>query len=705
MTVSQYLSQPISILPKIGPKLAETYAKQLEISTIEDLLNYYPTKHIDRSQFFSINQISSSEAYIQIRARIRSIRKEGDMRKQRLVATAADSTGQIELVFFKGIQYLEQSIKVDNEYIIFGKPSAFNGRFNFVHPEMETPERYAQTHRSPLQAIYSIPEKLRNNQFITARSLSRLIGDALSQLPAEIPETLAQSIVAAENLCSRHQAIITMHQPQSHAALKKALERLKYEELFWIQLRMAFLKIKRKTAIKGFALETVGEHFNSFYNQHLPFPLTNAQKRVVKEIRNDMRYGKQMNRLLQGDVGSGKTLVGLMVMLLAIDNGFQACLMAPTEILATQHFKTISNMLKDMPISVELLTGSTKAKERRTLHEALSNGRIQILVGTHALIEDCVQFKNLGLVIIDEQHRFGVAQRAKLWNKNSIPPHVLVMTATPIPRTLAMTVYGDLDVSIIDELPPGRKPVKTLHFFDNRRYDLYQFIKKQIAEGRQIYFVFPLIEESEKLDYKSLEEGFIHLKDYFPEHEGYKMLMLHGKMTPAEKESTMQLFKNNQAQILVATTVIEVGVDVPNASVMVIENSEKFGLSQLHQLRGRVGRGASQSYCVLMSSVKLSKDARSRLSTMVESTDGFVIAEADLKLRGPGDITGTQQSGIPLELNLASLVSDAPLLSRAKATAESFLAEDPTLALPQNQIMKAKLLRPNNAHVSWDLVS
>ena len=702
--MNAYLEQDIKFLQGVGPRRADLFNKELNIHTLGDLLYYFPYKHIDRTKFYAIRDIRPMDAYIQTRGRIASIRKEGVQNKERLVIQLTDHTGTIPLLFFKGVKYLSQSVKQGDDYVVFGKPTEFNGQVNFVHPEMEPAEKREESITAMLQAHYSIPERLKNN-YITSRVVGRLMVTLWQGMKTDVSETLTDELIKQYRLLPLHEALFNIHFPQTALLLQKAQHRLKFEELFWIQLRMLYLREERNTCVKGFNFTTVGNHFNKFYSEHLPFELTDAQKRVIREIRKDMGSGKQMNRLLQGDVGSGKTLVALMVMLIALDNGYQACLMVPTEILATQHLQTLARMLEGMELNIALLTGSTKKKERNVIHKGLTDGSIHILIGTHALIEEAVQFTNLGLVIIDEQHRFGVAQRARLWKKNAEAPHVLVMTATPIPRTLAMTVYGDLEVSVIDELPPGRKPVKTAHYYDHRRKDVFEFMRRQITEGRQVYVVYPLISESEKMDYENLEMGFGLIREAFPERDGYNVIMVHGKMPAIDKDLAMRLFKEDKVQIMVATTVIEVGVDVPNASVMVIESSERFGLSQLHQLRGRVGRGADQSYCILLSSYKLSVDGRKRLQTMVSTTDGFAIAEADLKLRGPGDIDGTQQSGVPFELHIASLATDGQLLQLARNAASDILADDPGLNQTGNVLLKENIRKQINVEVNWSKIS
>ena len=702
--MSAYLDQDIKYLSGVGPRRAELFGKELNIHTFGDLLYFFPYKHIDRTRFYAIREVKPVDTYIQVRGRIASVRKEGVPHKERFVALLKDHTGTIPLVFFKGVKYLMQSVKPGNDYVVFGKPTEFNGEVNFVHPEMEPADKYEEGIAAVLQAHYSVGERLKNN-YITSRVIGRLMVTLWQGMKTTVPETLTDELTKPYRLLPLHDALFNIHFPQTATLLQKAQQRLKFEELFWIQLRMLYLREERNTLVKGFHFSTVGDYFNRFYSDYLPFELTDAQKRVIREIRTDMGSGKQMNRLLQGDVGSGKTLVALMVMLIALDNGYQACIMAPTEILATQHLQTLTRMLDGMGLNIALLTGSTKKKDRRAIHEGLTDGSTHILIGTHALIEETVQFANLGLVIIDEQHRFGVAQRARLWKKNTEAPHVLVMTATPIPRTLAMTVYGDLDVSVIDELPPGRKPVKTVHYFENRRNDVFEFMRRKIAEGRQVYVVYPLISESENMDYKDLEMGFDQIRAAFPEKDNYNVMMVHGRMSAADKDLAMRLFKENRVQIMVATTVIEVGVDVPNASVMVIESAERFGLSQLHQLRGRVGRGADQSYCILLSSYKLTENGRKRMQTMVSTTDGFVIAEADLKLRGPGDIDGTQQSGVPFDLRIASLATDGQLLQIAREAASKILLDDPVLNQQKNNLLKTNLQKQMNVDVNWSKIS
>lgn len=697
------LYNDIMYLPGVGPKRADLLKKELEIATVKDLLYYFPYKHIDRSKFFKIEQIKADMAYIQVKGRITGFSLQGQKYKQRLTAIFADETGSLELLWFKGIKWIQQNLNTEKEYILFGKPGIFNNKINIVHPEIEELDIHEQKISAALQAVYSVPERLKK-RYITSKVLEKLQQNAFAALGENIPESLPGYLLNSLKLLSLKQSLRQIHFPENNELLQKASFRLKFEELFYIQLHLLKQKNFRKEKYNGFIFKVVGTVFNKFYKQNLPFELTGAQKKVIKEIRKDLGSAKQMNRLLQGDVGSGKTLVALMVMLIAIDNGYQCSLMAPTEILAKQHFNSISKMLEALNLNIHLLTGSTKTKERKLIHSELIENKTHILIGTHALIEDTVKFFNLGLVIIDEQHRFGVAQRAKLWKKNTSPPHVLVMTATPIPRTLAMTLYGDLDVSVIDELPPGRKAIKTTHMFDSKRLRLFSFLKAQIKAGRQVYIVYPLIKESETLDYKDLEDGYESIERAFPAPE-YTISVVHGQMKPTEKEKAMQLFVKGQAQIMVSTTVIEVGVDVANASVMVIESAEKFGLSQLHQLRGRVGRGAEQSWCILMSSYKLSHEARKRISTMVSTNDGFEIAEVDLKLRGPGDLEGTQQSGIAFDLKIANLAKDSQILEIARNKAIEVLKNDSMLKHPDNQILNNQLELKTMHKVNWGLIS
>ncbi|MBK5722441.1 ATP-dependent DNA helicase RecG [Dysgonomonas sp. Marseille-P4677] len=690
----------IKFLAGVGPRKAEILNKEINVFSVEDLLYYFPYKYIDRSRIYFIHEIDGNMPYIQIKGRITAFETFGEGRKKRLVAHFTDGTGFIDLVWFQGARFIEDKYRVNSPYIVFGKPTMFGDKFNIAHPDIDP---YIDEEKRPtgLMPYYNTTEKMKNH-YLNSKAMQKIMAAAFTSVVKNLAETLPEKVIKESHLMGLKQAMRNAHFPENATLLREAQYRLKFEELFYIQLNILRYTADRKSKLKGSVFTKVGGYLNTFYEQNLPFPLTNAQKRIIKEIRQDMATGEQMNRLLQGDVGSGKTLVALMLMLIALDNGFQAALMAPTEILATQHFHTIKEFLKDMDVNVELLTGSTKKKDRERIHNALLTNDLQILVGTHALIEDTVQFANLGLVVIDEQHRFGVAQRAKLWTKNVNPPHILVMTATPIPRTLAMTIYGDLDVSVIDELPPGRKPIQTIHQYDKKRGALYQSIRKQLEEGRQVYMVYPLIEESEKLDLKNLEEGFEHIKEVFPD---YTVCKVHGKMKPKEKDAEMQKFVTNEAQIMVATTVIEVGVNVPNASVMVIESAQRFGLSQLHQLRGRVGRGADQSYCILVTPYELSAETRKRINIMVESNDGFEIAEADLKLRGPGDLEGTQQSGIPFNLRIANLVRDGEIVQYAREVAQKILEEDPLMEKPDNLILKRQLRKLGGNKYNWGLIS
>lgn len=690
----------IQYLPGVGPKKAEILNKELEIFTLDDLLHYYPYKYIDKSRIFYVHEIDGNMPYIQLKGRITAFETFGEGRHKRLVGHFTDGTGFVDLVWFQGQKFVTDKYRTNSPYIVFGKPTVFGSKFNIAHPDID-PYIEEKTEIGGLFGYYNTTEKMKKH-FLNSKAIQKIISSALSSAIENLPETLSPYILQEAKLMSIKEAMWNVHIPSNPQILRDAQYRLKFEELFYIQLNILRYTSARKAKLKGFVYSQVGENFNSFYEKNLPFPLTGAQKRIIREIRQDMATGQQMNRLLQGDVGSGKTLVALMIMLIALDNGFQACMMAPTEILATQHYYTLKEFLFGLNIRVELLTGSTRKKAREEIHSSLLTGDIKILIGTHALIEDTVQFSNLGLVVIDEQHRFGVAQRAKLWSKNTNPPHILVMTATPIPRTLAMTVYGDLDVSVIDELPPGRKPIQTIHQFDKKRGALYNSIKRQLDEGRQIYFVYPLIEESEKIDLKNLEEGFEHIKEVFPD---YIVCKVHGKMKPAEKEEEMGRFVRNEAQIMVATTVIEVGVNVPNASVMVIESAQRFGLSQLHQLRGRVGRGADQSYCILITPYELSADSRKRIDIMVESNDGFEIAEADLKLRGPGDLEGTQQSGVAFNLKIADLVKDSQIMYYAREIAQKVIDEDPALERHENQVLKQQLRKLGGNRYNWGLIS
>ncbi len=693
----------LEFLKGVGPKRAELLAKELKLKTFGDLLNYFPFRYDDRTQFHQVSQVSGELSYVQLIGEITYVEELGVPRKKRLVAKFKDESGTIDLVWFKGIQYLKRSIKIGEKYVVFGKPNAYKSQVNLVHPELETYLEHKNSLQVNLLPVYSTTEKL-NRSGLASKNIAKLSRVLLPKLKGKIAENLPQKFLEERKLMSREAALFNIHFPKDQERLKRAIFRLKLEELFFIQLDLLKLKLVNLNKSKGFPFVEVGEYFNSFYSRYLPFELTSAQKRVLKEIRKDLGSGKHMNRLLQGDVGSGKTMVALMSMLIALDNGYQATLMAPTEILASQHFESLEENLNKLGISYALLTGSTKKAERTKIHEGLENGSLQIIVGTHALLEDKVKFKNLGLAIIDEQHRFGVAQRAKLWKKNYQAPHVLVMTATPIPRTLAMTLYGDLDVSTIDELPPGRKAVETLHWYENKRLRLYGFMNEEIKKGRQVYVVYPLIEESEKMDYANLEEGYQHIFQRFSPPE-YKVSIVHGKMPAENKEFEMKRFVDGETDIMVSTTVIEVGVNVPNASVMIIESAERFGLSQLHQLRGRVGRGAEQSYCILMTGNKLSNEGRLRMKTMCGTNDGFQIAEVDLKLRGPGDLQGTQQSGTPINLKLTNLATDGQLVELARRAAQEILEEDPNLVKDENQNVKRFLAQRAKSKVNWSNIS
>ncbi|MBO7141501.1 MAG: ATP-dependent DNA helicase RecG [Bacteroidales bacterium] len=696
------LDTDIKYLPGVGAAKAESLAKELNINTFEDLVYYFPYKYIDRSRFYTTAEIRSDEIAVQLKGVISNFRKQGVKYKEHLTATFTDSAGRIELVWFKGIDWIQKSIVPGKEYIIFGKPNFYQG-WSIAHPEIEDPLKAEKSVTSQFYPQYSTNETLKNSK-LNSRAIQKLQQTLWSKVTSAFPESLPQYIIQKYNLMPLTDALRNIHFPKNEETLAKARFRLKFEELFYIQLNILSIKSAKNQKSHGFVFNNVGEIFNTFYNNHLPFSLTGAQKRVVKEIRADFLSGRQCNRLLQGDVGSGKTLVALMCMLIALDNGFQACLMAPTEILATQHFATITQLLGDMPVTVSLLTGSTSTKARRQIHEDLQTGVLNILIGTHALIEDDVKFQNLGLAIIDEQHRFGVAQRAKLYHKNITPPHIIVMTATPIPRTLSMTLYGDLDVSVIDEMPPGRKPVKTTHSFDSQRLMVFKFMRDRIAEGHQIYVVYPLIEESKNLDYKDLTDGYESICRAFPPPQ-YAVSVVHGRMKPEEKDKAMQLFAKGITQIMVATTVIEVGVNVPNATTMVIESAEKFGLSALHQLRGRVGRGGDQSYCILMTDYKLSSDAKKRIDIMCRTTDGFVISEEDLKMRGPGDMDGTQQSGTPMQLRIADLARDGQVLMAARGAASDVLSADPSLQLPQNSVIKIRQNKLFSKDDNWSRIS
>ena len=698
--MSSILDQDIQFLPSVGTKTKEILSKELGIRSYGDLLEYYPYKYVDRSKIFHISELTSDMPFVQLKGKILSY-EEVDIgkRNKMLVAHFSDGYGVVDLVWFRSAQYIIKSYKVGTEYIVFGKPSAYNGRFQFAHPDIDDASKL-QISEMGMQPFYGLTENMKKRGY-TSRSIERITRNLVSILPP-LPETLPDFIVNRLHLVSRDAALRMIHYPHSHQEMQKAQVRLKFEELFYVQLNILRYASDQRRKYRGYIFNRIGDIFNSFYAHHLPFELTGAQKRVMHEIRADMCSGRQMNRLLQGDVGSGKTLVALMTMLIALDNGYQACLMAPTEILAEQHLQTIRDFLQGMNIRVELLTGIVKGKKRKEILDGLATGDIQILIGTHAVIEDPVAFHRLGVAVIDEQHRFGVAQRAKLWAKSENPPHVLVMTATPIPRTLAMTIYGDLDVSVIDELPPGRKPIQTLHKFDNQLTSLYQSIRRQINLGRQVYIVFPLIKENEKIDLKNLEEGYETLKQAFPE---FRLSKIHGRMKSAEKEAEMEQFVKGKTQILVATTVIEVGVNVPNASVMVILDAQRFGLSQLHQLRGRVGRGCDQSYCILVTGYKLSEETRKRIDIMCDTNDGFRIAEADLKLRGPGDLEGTQQSGMAFDLKIANIARDGQLVQLARTEAQAIIDADPQCEHPQNSLLWNRLRELKKTHINWAAIS
>ena len=695
----------ITYLHGVGPKRADLLKKEIGVTTYADLLYYFPYRYIDKSRFYAISELNETSSYVQIRGRILKMTLVGTGRKQRVTAIFSDGVSVMELLWFKGTQYVMETYKEGHEFVAFGKPSFFAGKVSIVHPEMETiAEAKTKLSLGGLQGLYNTSEKMKNS-FLNSKSIQKMELEIIHSLGNErIDEVLPDYLIQEHHLMSLHDALLTIHFPKDLDTLRLAQFRLKFEELFFIQIEMLRSSKIRSQRFKGMPFEQIGYYFNTFYKEHLPFDLTAAQKRVIREIRADVGSGRQMNRLLQGDVGSGKTLVALMTMLMALDNGYQACMMAPTEILATQHYESLSQLLSPLGVSIMLLTGSTKKKERDQILPLLAEGEIQILIGTHALIEDGVVFKNLGVAVIDEQHRFGVAQRARLWAKNVQPPHVLVMTATPIPRTLAMTLYGDLDVSVIDQLPPGRKPIRTVHRFDTKRADIYEFMKGEIAKGRQIYIVYPMIQESEKSDYENLESGYAKLQHVFPE-PAYHIGMVHGKMKPAEKDAVMQEFVSGRMNVLVATTVIEVGVNVPNASVMMIESAERFGLSQLHQLRGRVGRGADQSYCVLMTSVKLSKESRQRMDVMVRTNDGFEISEVDLKMRGPGDIEGTQQSGVALNLKITNLATDGQIVQFSRDVARMVLQEDPDLLMEKNRLINLRLQQRMKEKQNWGVIS
>ncbi|MUV02530.1 ATP-dependent DNA helicase RecG [Flavobacterium rakeshii] len=700
--MNNLLETPIEYLKGVGPARGELLRKELGIHKYGDLLNLYPNRYIDRTRYYRINELQNSNSEVQIVGKVINIKTVEQKRGKRLVATFVDNTGQMELVWFQGQKWIRENVKINVPYVIFGKVSSFNGVFNMAHPEMELLSEHEKSLRSAMQPIYPSTEKL-TQRGITNKVVNKIMQQLFIETQALFKETLPAWLLQEIKLIPKNAALFNVHFPKSQEILAQAQFRLKFEELFFIQLQLITKNLLRKHKIKGHPFDKVGEIFNNFYQNHLPFELTNAQKRVLKEIRHDMGHPAQMNRLLQGDVGSGKTIVALMSMLLALDNGFQACLMAPTEILANQHFLGLSELAAPLNINIKILTGSTKTAERRIIHEELENGTLHIIIGTHALLEDKVQFKNLGLAIIDEQHRFGVEQRSKLWKKNEIPPHILVMTATPIPRTLAMSLYGDLDISVIDELPPGRKPIKTVHRYDSNRLKVWAFLKEEIAKGRQVYIVYPLIQESEKMDYKDLMDGYESISRDFPLPQ-YSVSIVHGQMKPAEKDSEMDRFAKGKTNIMVATTVIEVGVNVPNASVMVIESAERFGLSQLHQLRGRVGRGAEQSYCIMMTGGKLSNDSKVRMDTMVRTNDGFEIAEVDLKLRGPGDIMGTQQSGV-LNLQIADLVKDREILQMARHYAIKLLKDDANLNKPEHAALRTAFIEMTKKKNIWNYIS
>ena len=690
----------VKYLPGVGPARAALLKGELQISTLQDLLYYFPYKYIDRSRIFQIREVDGTMPYIQLKGKILSFEQIGEGRCQRLVAHFSDGTGVADLVWFSGIKYTLDRYRPGVEYVVFGKPTIFGGRVNVAHPEIDV-EANINLQEMGMQPYYNTTEKMKKAG-LNSTAIRKLVGNLMTLIVEPLPETLPDWLREKEHLMPLTDALKVVHNPRTPLELRLAQLRIKFEELFYVQLNLARFASDRQRRFKGFVFSKVGEHFNRFYNEKLPFSLTEAQKRVIREIRNDMGSGRQMNRLLQGDVGSGKTMVALMTMLIAIDNGYQACIMAPTEILSEQHFANISRFIDGLGLHAELLTGSIKGKRREAILKGLKDGSVNILVSTHAVLEDPVEFCRLGFVVIDEQHRFGVAQRARLWSKSNMPPHVLVMTATPIPRTLAMTLYGDLDVSVIDELPPGRKPIQTDHYYDGNHKSVYAFLDRELKKGRQAYIVYPLIEESEKIDLKNLEEGYLTICERF---QGYGVSKVHGRMKPADKDAEMQRFKRNETQIMVATTVIEVGVDVPNASIMVIENANRFGLSQLHQLRGRVGRGADQSYCLLVTPYQLSEDTRKRIEIMTATCDGFEIAEADLKLRGPGDIEGTQQSGMAFDLKMANLARDGALIEHVREIAKEIVAQDPELSRSENQLLGRMLRRLKKSEYDWSSIS
>ncbi|WP_033960456.1 ATP-dependent DNA helicase RecG [Psychroserpens jangbogonensis] len=700
--MSTNLQTPIDYLKGVGPNRADLLRSELGIHTFQDLINLFPNRYLDRTKYYKISNLQRNSAEVQIVGKVIGFKEVAQKRGKRLVGTFEDDTGRIELVWFRGQKWIRDSIKINTPYVIFGKVNWFNGTFSLPHPDLELLSEHEQNLRSSMQAIYPSTEKL-SNKGVTNRVLTKIMQSLFLETKGRFKETLSENLISELKLVSKSEALFNIHFPKNQELLTRSEFRLKFEELFYIQLQLILKNLIHKSKIKGFPFESVGNYFNTFYKDHLPFDLTNAQKRVLKEIRQDLGSNAQMNRLLQGDVGSGKTIVAFMSMIMALDNGFQACLMAPTEILSVQHYQGLSELCNKLNISISRLSGSSTASERRKIHESLENGDLQILIGTHALLEDKVKFKNLGLAIIDEQHRFGVAQRSKLWKKNTSPPHILVMTATPIPRTLAMSVYGDLDISIIDELPPGRQIIKTVHRFDKNRLKVLRFIRDEIDKGRQIYIVYPLIQESEKLDYKDLMDGYESIVRDFPLPK-YQISIVHGKMKPADKEYEMQRFVKGQTQIMVATTVIEVGVNVPNASVMVIESAERFGLSQLHQLRGRVGRGAEQSFCILMTGHKLSQNSKTRLETMTRTSDGFEIAEVDLRLRGPGDIMGTQQSGV-LNLKIADIIKDKDILQSSRFYAKRILNSDPSLGSVENKTILQTYRQLSKYKNIWNYIS
>lgn len=697
------LQTTIEYLKGVGPSRAELIQKELKIFTFGNLLHLFPFRYVDRSRFYKVKEINTTETEVQIVGKITRISEaKGKRRSNRLTALFEDETGVVELVWFQGARWIKPTLKTNSAYVLFGKPNRFQNTYSFPHPDLEPLEDYKASPLQGLQPVYPSTEKL-SSRGLNSRGITKLMKVLIPLVRNVIPEIYPPEFLKDNKLAPLHASYVEVHFPKNIKTLEYARRRLKFDEFFFLQMEMIRQREIHKHKFRGFAFRALGSNFTTFYEKLLPFELTGAQKRVLKEVRKDLMHGNHMNRLVQGDVGSGKTIVALMCMLMAVDNGFQCCMMAPTEILANQHFQGLSELVEELPIEIALLTGSTKAAARRELHQKLQDGSLDILIGTHALIEDKVQYKNLGLAVVDEQHRFGVAQRAKLWKKNTLPPHIMVMTATPIPRTLAMTVYGNLDISVIDELPPGRKPIKTVHRYDNNRLQVFGFMKDEIAKGRQVYIVYPLIEESEKMDYKDLMDGFESVSRAFPRPD-YQVSIVHGRMKAADKDFEMQRFVKGETQILVATTVIEVGVNVPNASVMVIESSERFGLSQLHQLRGRVGRGAEKSYCILMSGTKLSSDSKTRIQTMVRTQDGFEIAEVDMKLRGPGDLAGTKQSGV-LDLKIADIIKDGDILAESREAAGILLKEDPNLKLPKNNGIKNAFLKRTKNKVQWSRIS